>query len=118
LDNIKTSGAKAIAVNILFPEPDRTSPIHWQKALQQELGYTLDTSTVPAKLLDHDAYLAETLKNGPFILGYELLFQKPGSKQQDCFTTPIFKDNAGNKAFTNNLSLHKTNGILCNNETL
>jgi PAS domain S-box-containing protein len=118
LDNITSSGAKAVAVNILFPELDRTSPIHWQKSLQQDLGYTLDTSNVPATFLDHDAFLAETLKNGPYILGYELLFQKTAPPLQDCLTPPIFHDSAEIKANTDSLTLHKAKGILCNNETL
>ncbi|TKB11857.1 CHASE2 domain-containing protein [Desulforhopalus sp. IMCC35007] len=118
LDNITSSGAKAVAVNILFPEPDRTSPVHWQKSLQQDFGYTLDTSNIPATFLDHDAFLAETLKNGPYILGYELLFQKTANQQQGCLTPPIFNDSAAISASTDALTLHNANGILCNNGTL
>lgn len=71
---ISDAGAAAIGVDILFPEPDRTSLNRVSQELSREFGMTLNLDNIPHHIRDNDAYLAQTLTRGPFILGYEFLF--------------------------------------------
>lgn len=114
LDKIQQSGAKIIAVNILFPEQDRTSPIHWQKTIFNDLGYELNTSALPKTLLDHDLYLANTLLHGKYVLGYELLFHQPEISKNQCNPHPL----SLHETSASPHMLYEAKGILCNNQTL
>lgn len=119
LEKIQQGGAKVIAVNILFPEQDRTSPIHWKMALHNDLGYDVDTSAVPDKLLDYDTYLANTFAQGNYVLGYGFLFQESKDRKQQCNPSPVpFDEEYMAKKPDEKFSFHKAKGILCNNSTL
>jgi two-component system, cell cycle sensor histidine kinase and response regulator CckA len=74
LERVQQLGAGSIGLNMVFAEPDRSSPRIWQDTIREELGHTIDIEGVPRDRLDHDAVLAETLSKGPFVLGYEFLF--------------------------------------------
>jgi two-component system, cell cycle sensor histidine kinase and response regulator CckA len=75
LQTINESGAASIGLDLILAEPDRTS-LHnqqtgsgvWPRYPAQPPGGGIDPQ-------DHDHYLAETLAKGPFVLGYEFLFQ-------------------------------------------
>ena len=66
LEKIAQGGAKAIGIDVIFAERDRTSPHLQQKNLADDFGYDLDTSDIPAEILDHDMYLADVLAKGPY----------------------------------------------------
>ncbi|BHH85168.1 CHASE2 domain-containing protein [Desulforhopalus sp. 52FAK] len=116
IEKLEQSGAATIAINILFPEPDQTSPARWKQALHQDLGYSIDTSAVPPLLLDHDAYLANTLRQSNAVLGYEFLFTKTGHRAQNC--TPAAAPLNGSTNQDAAISLYQPIDILCNNNTI
>ena len=114
LDKIEQSGAKTIAVNILFPEPDRTSPLHWKKTIYDDLGYEVNTSALPGDLLDYDTYLANTLSHGNYVLGYEFLFQQSETNHDHCSPVSLSLSDPSPSRH----SFYKAEAILCNNQTL
>lgn len=88
MTKIQTLGASSIGINIILAEPDRTSPNNWQSETARELGYAIDISKIPPEMADHDRYFAETLSHGPFVLGYEFLFNG-NVKNNDCKLHPV-----------------------------
>ena len=81
--------AKSIGLNMILAEPDRTSPRIWQSTIRHDLSYKVDLKDLPAELYDHDAALADTLTRGPFILGYEFLFEDTWKKSSSCRLHPL-----------------------------
>jgi len=79
LQAIKQSGAASIGLDLILAEPDGTS---WQNQ-QAETGllprHPAKTPGGTIDPQDHDDYLADTLAHGPFVLGYEFLFQGKAS---------------------------------------
>lgn len=115
LNSINESKPAAVGLDILFPERDRTSPIHWQQTLRREHGYTVDTSSIPEQYLDNDVYLADTLSQGPFVLGYEFFFREGTSEIQACSPKPIpLMWQKSNNDHTSSISLHTATGVICN----
>jgi HD-GYP domain-containing protein (c-di-GMP phosphodiesterase class II)/CHASE2 domain-containing sensor protein len=51
----------AIGVDILFPEPDRSSLINIQQTLKHDFGVDLSFGGVPNDLLDNDGYLGQVM---------------------------------------------------------
>lgn len=70
VQNLDDMGARAIVFDVTFPEPDRTSP---QRLLEKIPADALGTDAVNTLRLlpDHDAKLAETIKNtGRVVTGF------------------------------------------------
>lgn len=65
-------GALAVGLDIVFPEPDRTSPRVLQQELRRDLHVNMGFTGLPEALMDHDRVLADVLTTGPFVLGYFL----------------------------------------------
>jgi adenylate cyclase len=65
---ITQAGAAAIAYDIVFSEPDRTSPARIAKILRDNPRARGDYAEIAA-LADHDAVLGETLAQSPSITG-------------------------------------------------
>ncbi len=119
LEAIKQQRPATIGINIIFPEADRTSPITWQKTIKQDFGYVVDTSAIPAEILDHDTYLASTLKDGPFIMGYEFLFHRTVTSPKEHNLPPVSlsrKGHSGSPAPPTNF--HQAEGVICNYQVL
>ncbi|SDU30329.1 CHASE2 domain-containing protein [Desulfobacula phenolica] len=76
LQKISMAGALAVGMDILFAEPDGTSPVVLQKALKKELHVDIGFSGIPEGLLDNDRLLATILHKGPYVLGYSFDFEK------------------------------------------
>lgn len=91
LQKIDSFKPKSIGVNILFPEPDRTSPVLWQKRIQGDFGLSVDISSIPEYLADHDVYLGKTLEEGPFVVGFEFLFTPSGKNLPSCVIAPLLE---------------------------
>lgn len=70
LDNLAANGAGAIGLDIVFAEPDNSSPA---KVLK-EIGY--DASNAP----DYDRVAANAVANSPTILGYIFALENDGMK--------------------------------------
>ncbi len=85
LQKINVAGALAVGSDILFAEPDGTSPVVMQKALKKDLNVDIQFAGLPQGLLDNDLILADVLKKGPFVLGYSFVFSK-GEITSDVFS--------------------------------
>jgi len=70
VEKIRRGGAAAIALDIVFAEEDRTSPVILRRMLRNELGVDMDFTGLPPGLEDNDAVLAGMLAQGPYVLGY------------------------------------------------
>lgn len=75
---------KAIGLDIVFAEADRTSPKNFIDALQDVLPTRLPAATVAAlkadSQLDHDTALGQALAATPSVLGYVFQVQNDGLK--------------------------------------
>ena len=76
LKKIQMAGALAVGSDILFGEPDGTSPAVIKKTLRRDLHIDVAFKGVPDQLMDHDQLFADVLKTGPFILGYSFFFRQ------------------------------------------
>ncbi|MDY0187440.1 MAG: CHASE2 domain-containing protein [Syntrophus sp. (in: bacteria)] len=74
LDKLREMGAASVGVDILFTEPDRSSLQNIQREILSDFHCAISLSGIPPHYLDNDALLAETLRKGPFVLGYQFLF--------------------------------------------
>ncbi len=80
LQKLNVAGVLAVGTDILFAEPDGTSPVVLQQALKKDLHIDVQFSGMPEGLLDNDQLLANVLRNGPYVLGYSFVFQNNFSK--------------------------------------
>jgi len=91
LKKIQAAGALVIGCDILFGEPDATSPGVLQKNLKQDLQLNMGFTGLPPELMDNDQLFADVLGTGPFVLGYFFYFQKGEMRQRDSSTLPALK---------------------------
>ncbi|UZP68288.1 adenylate/guanylate cyclase domain-containing protein [Desulfovibrio mangrovi] len=82
-------GAAAVGLDIVFSEPDRTSPRILKERLAEDLKVRMNISGLPDALLDNDVLLAENLRHGPFVLGYHFNFESSGSNEKACTLHPV-----------------------------
>jgi len=73
LQTLRSLGAASVATDIIFVEPDKTSPNALQQAWKRDLKLDFDFSALPRGLMDNDVLLADNLKNGPFVLGIDFI---------------------------------------------
>ena len=78
LEKIRQAGALAIGLDILFAEPDRTSPIRIKQELRENLGLNVDFTGLPEALKDNDQIFARILSNKSYVFGCFFDFH-PGS---------------------------------------
>ncbi len=76
LDKLNQAGARAVALDMLFAEPDRTSLPLLQAEMKRDLEVEFSIQDLPARFRDNDAVLAGTLARGPFVLGYSFLYEE------------------------------------------
>ncbi|MBU0970489.1 MAG: adenylate/guanylate cyclase domain-containing protein [Proteobacteria bacterium] len=91
LKKIQLAGALCVGNDILFGEPDGTSPLVIKKMLKRDLQVDLGFNGLPAELLDNDQLLANVLGTGPFVLGYSLVFQADGVPVLEVPGLPVLK---------------------------
>ncbi len=82
VNKLQTIGAAAIAFDVIFAEPDRTSP----HAMLGVWNPTSDLRNSISRLPDHDAIFANTISHGGVVLGHAL--QREG-KPPEHFTKPF-----------------------------
>lgn len=91
VDNLQANHAKVIGFDIVFAEPDRTSPKRFVDHLQGLLGDTLPADTLrrlredPA--IDHDLILGQAVSKGHVVLGY--VFQTTNDELKTGFEQPF-----------------------------
>jgi len=118
LEKIGSAGPAVVGVNILFPERDRTSPVLWQQALEDEHGYTVDISSIPPEFKNHDLRLAEVLSSGPHVLGYEFVFKGRGPRTTCDIEAVTILNRLRQDERHHHLQLYQPSDVLCNYEVL
>jgi HD-GYP domain-containing protein (c-di-GMP phosphodiesterase class II) len=113
LSKLAAAGVAAVGVDLLFSEPDRTSPVMIQRALQDETGVTVSLAGIPARHRDHDEMLAAALSGGPFVLSYFLDFRDAatGGCVPRAANIALLVHGAPHQG---RASLPRAKGILCN----
>lgn len=91
LKKIQMAGALAVGNDILFGEPDGTSPVVLKKTLKRDLQIDIGFKGLPGKLMDNDKLLADVLDTGPFVLGYSFDFQKKDGSEKQKVQLPFLK---------------------------
>lgn len=93
LQFLRSLGAESVATDIIFVEPDSTSPDALRKAWKKDLKLDFDFSALPHGLRDNDKLLADNLRTGPFILGIDFIASVNGNDKspgrERCEITPI-----------------------------
>jgi len=89
LDGIARRGASGIGLDIVMAEPDRTSLKALREAIQREYGIQFEINSPRAAIMDNDTVLADTLSKGPFVLGYEFLFEGSDGQKASCHLHPL-----------------------------
>ncbi len=75
LKKIQMAGALAVGNDILFGEPDGTSPAVIKKILKRDLHIDVEFKGLPPELMDNDQLFSNVLGTGPFTLGYSFYFK-------------------------------------------
>jgi len=86
VDALNELGAAAIAFDIVFAEPDRTSPSQLFP-VWRENGAGPELGRLVAKLPDHDDLLAEAFARAPVVTGF-VAKREPGGRQPRSTFTP------------------------------
>lgn len=89
LEKIKQAGALTIALDMVFPEEDRTSLSVLQKEIARDFKGRSDFRVFPGMPLDNDAELARILSQGPFVLGLKFLFHQENPPHRECRLHPL-----------------------------
>jgi adenylate cyclase len=119
LEKIKRLGALSVGLDMVFPEADRTSLDILQKDIKRDLKTPVDFSRLPKFLMDNDKLLADTLSQGPFVLGYGFIFSEKKQQDRECHLHPVSvavikeSDRVERSGF-----LFKAQGAVCSLEVL
>lgn len=81
LEKTQRLGAASIALDMVFPEPDRTSLAVIQEDFRRQFDQALDLAAIPEPYRDNDLILAKALRRGPFVLGHSFLFSSQTPKE-------------------------------------
>jgi len=87
LGQLRQAGVKAVAMDMLLAEPDRTSPVLLERQFKDELNFDVSFTGLPEQFRDNDQVLAKMLSRGPFVLSYYFDFAGIGAeseKRADC----------------------------------
>ena len=88
LGRLKQYGALAVGMDVIFAEPDQTSPENIRRKLAS-LGVNMDFTGLPDDLRDNDRLLARMLGDGPYVLGYFFTYQaRDSATAQACKLPP------------------------------
>ncbi|KJU87500.1 transmembrane sensor domain protein [Candidatus Magnetobacterium bavaricum] len=118
LERLKSLGVTAVGIDIVFSEQDRTSPSVLKHTLKADLDIDVDFTNMPEALMDYDKVLANTLRRGPFVLGYKFMFEDQSNKHQHgCRLHPLkaaIIDTSDSMTQTN----YEPSDVLCNQPLL
>ncbi|MHB8836807.1 MAG: CHASE2 domain-containing protein, partial [Candidatus Methylomirabilia bacterium] len=90
LERVRNLGASAVALDIVFAEPDRTSLPLIAREIERDLGVVVDFGDPVGRDADNDQRLAKVLENGPFVLGYAFDFGADSGKPPSaCVLHPL-----------------------------
>ncbi|MES9995299.1 CHASE2 domain-containing protein [Desulfovibrio aminophilus] len=88
LAKLHSAGALAVGLDVLFAEPDRTSPAVLREQLKRELRVDVSFQGLPPQLEDNDQVLAGMLASGPFVLGFNFTHAPTGAARTGCDVKP------------------------------
>ena len=89
LAGISEYGAMSAGLDILFAEPDRTSPISLQHSVKRDLLIDIGFTGIPDALMDNDKVLSGVLGSGPYVLGYFFNFMPVETPHEGCILHPL-----------------------------
>lgn len=114
LDKLNRLNPRAVGLDILFAEPDRTSLHILQRELHRDFGVTLDAAGLPEQLANNDLALARILTQGPYVLGYKFLFgaDTPADREALLHPVPVATHLDGNRM--DDHSLFTARGVITN----
>ena len=69
VDRLASRGVASIGLDIMFAEPDRTSPARMREGLYRDRGISLEIAGLPAFLADFDTLFAASVRAAPVVLG-------------------------------------------------
>lgn len=113
LEKIRESGASSIGLDMVFAEPDRTSPEHLPEEIRKDPGVDGGRRGVPPEAGTSDQALARTLAAGPYVLGYQFDFD--AARGTSCVLHPLraaVHSNEGETEFAG--TLFDPPGVVCN----
>ncbi len=113
LDRVRDLGAAAVALDIVFAEPDRTSLSLVTREIERDLGVVVSVGDPSGRAVDNDRRLAEALAAGPFVLGYAFGFG-PATGNGDpgaCLLHPLAIDR---ERRTDEVRLVQAPQVVCN----
>jgi adenylate cyclase len=91
LEKIQQRHPLSIGVDILFSEPDRTSPLRLQQDIEKDYQVQVHFQGLPAQLLDNDRLLADSLAAGTYVFGYPFSFENMTNPPTDkCRLHPLY----------------------------
>ncbi len=108
INNLALTDPAAIAMDIIFSEPDRTSWTNIQEAFSREFGLEVEISGLPEDMKDHDAYFGQVLTRAP-TAGAVLFFYQHENTDNSCQILPL-----NIQGDTEVLDLPRASGLLCN----
>ena len=108
VDTIAEMKPKAIALDIILPEPDRTSLINIQKQFERDFQLNLGFTGVPSSLSDNDGYVAQVFKKVKAVGARYFYFDHFNQKESHPLNPFQIIDTTGL------LELHRATGVLCN----
>jgi adenylate cyclase len=89
LERIQAMGPASVGLDMVFAEPDRSSPSQLEQQLLREFKIKTEIRGLPERLRDHDTLLAQRLAHGPYVLGYKFLFDEAERSTADCLLHPL-----------------------------
>jgi len=108
LATLSRENPKAVGLDILFPEPDQTSPKQIIEQFQKDFNLSINFINLPATLTDNDTFLAHILGQTQTV-GARYFYFDHTSQGVVCRQSPFTILDPDHL-----LSLHKAKGILCN----
>lgn len=112
LEKIRNAGAKAVGLDMVFAEPDRTSVGSLSSEMQRDLGVRIGLKGLPPEVLDTDQALAAALAEGPFVLGYQFDFH--GARGETCVLHPLRAVVLSSESAEDDEELFEAPGVVCN----
>jgi adenylate cyclase len=115
LEKIKAMGASSVGLDMVFAEPDRSSPTQLEQQLLREFKIKVQIRGLPDRLHDHDALLADILARGSYVLGFNFLFGGVERSKSECLLHPLsaaLRVRPG--AVESAPSFHQASGVVCN----
>ncbi|MFH1216662.1 MAG: CHASE2 domain-containing protein [Pseudomonadota bacterium] len=89
LDKLNSLEPKAVGLDILFAEPDRTSLHVLQQELKRDFDATMTFEGSPLLPVNNDLALAQSLLQGPFVSGFKFFFDGDVIPGRDHLLHPI-----------------------------